>query len=73
MKYRRLFSRLFDLLTDYPGIGASRPSLGQQVRISIVLPYLVFYRHSESDDTVTILRIVHGRRNITRALIGGRS
>jgi toxin ParE1/3/4 len=73
IKYRSLFSRLFDLLADHPGIGAPRPSLGRQVRIGIVLPYLVIYRHSESDDTVTILRIVHGRRNITRALVGGRS
>jgi plasmid stabilization system protein ParE len=36
-----------------------------------VLPDLVIYRYSESDDTATILRIVHGGRNITRALLGG--
>jgi plasmid stabilization system protein ParE len=29
----------------------------------------VIYRHHEADDIVTVLRVVHGRRNITAKLI----
>jgi plasmid stabilization system protein ParE len=32
-----------------------------------VLPYIVIYNHEE--DTVTVLRVLHGKRNITRDLI----
>ena len=42
------------------------------VRIGIVPPYIVIYRYTEDNDIVTILRIVHGRRNITRTLAEGR-
>ena len=69
-KYERLFDKLIDLLADYPAIGAPRPALGPHVRISIVLPYIVIYSHNKDDDTVTLLRILYGRRNITRALVG---
>jgi toxin ParE1/3/4 len=70
-KYDDLFTRLFDLLADFLGIGAPRPVLGTRIRIGIVLPYLVIYQYNERDDTVTIMRIVHGRRNITRVLLRG--
>jgi plasmid stabilization system protein ParE len=36
-----------------------------------VSPYIVIYRHTEAADTVTILRIVHGRRRITGTLLSG--
>jgi plasmid stabilization system protein ParE len=32
-----------------------------------VLPYIVIYDYEE--DTVTVLRVLHGKRNITRDLI----
>jgi toxin ParE1/3/4 len=38
--------------------------LGKEIRVGIVFPYLVIYRHSVADDTVTVLRVIHGRRNI---------
>ena len=68
-KYRALFSRLYDLLADHPAIGARRPALGPQVRIGIVLPYIITYEDRSSDETVIILRIVHGSRNITARLL----
>ena len=46
-----------------------RPALGKDIRIGIVLPYIVIYRRREADDTVTVLRVVHGHRNITTKLI----
>ena len=71
VKYRTLFTRLFDLLAEHPAIGAPRPGLGSQVLIGIVLPYVFIYQYDESVDTVTILRIVDGRRNITAQLLTG--
>jgi toxin ParE1/3/4 len=56
---------LFDRLAEYPDSGAPRASLGRDIRIGVVSPYVVIYRHREADDTVTVLRIIHGRRNIT--------
>jgi toxin ParE1/3/4 len=44
-------------------------ALGSNIRIGIVSPYIVIYRHSEGDDTVTLLRIVHGRRKITGKML----
>jgi plasmid stabilization system protein ParE len=32
-----------------------------------VLPYIVIYDHE--DEAVTVLRVLHGKRNITRHLI----
>jgi toxin ParE1/3/4 len=69
IKYRTLFARHFDLLAEHPAIGAPRPGLGPRIRIGIVLPYIVIYEYDESTDTVTIFRIVHGRRNITAKLL----
>jgi plasmid stabilization system protein ParE len=36
-----------------------------------VFPYLVIYRYSKGDDTVSIIRILHGRRKITRKILRG--
>jgi plasmid stabilization system protein ParE len=69
VKYAARFMRLFDLLAEFPGIGAPRPGLGSRIRVGIVLPYLVFYDYNEGAETVTILRIVHGGRNITSTLL----
>jgi plasmid stabilization system protein ParE len=72
IKYDRLFDRLYDRLADHPASGPRRPALGADTRIGIVSPYIVIYDYSEPDNTVTILRIVHGRRDITGKLLSGR-
>jgi toxin ParE1/3/4 len=58
---------LFDLLGDFPGIGAPRPELGRMIRSTGLWPYVVLYQ--VSDTSVHILRIVHGRRNITAEML----
>ncbi len=63
------FEKLYDRLAGHPGSGATRPALGPRVRIGIVSPYIVIYEHDAASDTVTILRIVHGRRRITGKLL----
>jgi toxin ParE1/3/4 len=65
IKYDALFERLYDRLAVHPGSGAPRPALGRDIRIGIVSPYIIIYRHTEDDDTVTVLRVVDGRRRIS--------
>jgi toxin ParE1/3/4 len=67
-KYTELFEGLYDRLADHPRGGAPRPALGERIRIGIVSPYVVIYR-DEDDGTVTVLRIVHGRRRITGKML----
>ena len=69
-KYDEIFERLYDRLADHPGSGAPRPALGQNIRIGIVSPYIVIYRNDDDSNTVTVLRIAHGRRRITGRMLG---
>ncbi len=46
-----------------------RPSLGPNTRVAVVAPYLFIYDYTLDDDTLTLLRILHGRRNVSRALL----
>ena len=70
-KYRASFERLYDQLADFPDSGPPRRQVGSKIRIGIVSPYIVIYRHTESDSIVRVLRIVHGSRRITGKLLRG--
>lgn len=72
-KYSSSFESLYERLTAHPDSGAPRPALGPHVRIGIVAPFVVIYRHVADDDVVAIIRIVHGSRRITRRLLRGGS
>ena len=65
-RYIASFEKLYDRLADHPNSGARRPALGPQVRIGILPPYI-----ETTDDTVIVLRIVHGRRKITGDFASG--
>ena len=54
-------------LPMFPESGAPRLRLGRHIRIGVVSPYVVIYE-LESDH-VMVLRIVDGRRKITRRLV----
>lgn len=69
-RYARAFNAAYDRFADFPGIGPRRPALGQHTRIWVERPYVIVYDHVH--DTVTVLRILHGKRNITRHLVRGR-
>lgn len=71
LKYDHKLEDLYDRLEDFPGIGAPRPELGDRRRIMTVMPYVVIYDYDREEDTVLILRVVHGRRKITADLIRG--
>jgi len=66
-RYAADFKTAYRRLVSFPASGPTRPALGPKTRIAIVLPYIVIYEHA--DDNVTVLRVLHGRRNITRDLI----
>jgi toxin ParE1/3/4 len=63
------FQQTIERLVALPLSGAPRPSLGPAARIAIVFPYILIYDYTGEEDTLTLLRILHGRRNITRDLL----
>jgi toxin ParE1/3/4 len=68
-RYNADFDALYRRLEKFPESGSPRPALGRLVRIGIVSPYNVIHEYIEADDTVTIMRIVSGRRRITRRML----
>jgi toxin ParE1/3/4 len=68
-RYDGLFNRLYDRLADLPNSGAARPALGEDIRIGIVAPFIIIYRYAEDGDTVTVLRVVDGRRRISGRML----
>ena len=69
--YAADFDRLYGRLAVFPESGAPRVALGPNVRCCVVFPYVVLYNYVDAHDAVTILRILHGRRRITRRLLTG--
>jgi toxin ParE1/3/4 len=69
VKYMDSFEKLYDRLIDHPASGARRPAIGPHIRIGIVSPYVVIYEHDPAQNTVTIFRVVHGRRKITGKML----
>ncbi len=68
-RYGADFKRIFRSLAQFPDGGSRRDELGSEVRIKIVYPYVVFYEHSVA--RVTVLRVLHGHRDITADLLAG--
>lgn len=56
-------------LEDFPRMGRPRPRIGAGVRSWAFPPYVAFYRLN--DDAVEVIRLIHGRRRITRKLVRG--
>lgn len=53
-------------LARFPNAGPPRPQWGEGVRIAVHGRYLVIYR--VRNDTVQVLRILHGARDLDRLL-----
>jgi toxin ParE1/3/4 len=51
----------------FPASGARRKSLGPDTRIAVLSPYIVVYDYA--DGMVHIVRVLDGRRNVTRRLV----
>jgi toxin ParE1/3/4 len=54
--------RCFQNMSSFPFSGFARSELGQDVRSVLVLPYVIFY--AARSDHITVLRVLHGSRNI---------
>lgn len=68
-RYAADLDAIYENLIMFPAFGSPRPNLGRRTRIAVLSPYLVIYDHLSDTDTVNIVRILDGRRNITRRLI----
>ncbi|WP_088343106.1 MULTISPECIES: type II toxin-antitoxin system RelE/ParE family toxin [Rhodomicrobium] len=56
-------------LTEMPRCGASRPGPGPHTRRLVIRPYILIYDYRSAADSVTLLRMAHGRRRITAAML----
>ena len=68
LRYGERFRSAFRHLMDFPATEARRPRLDADMRIWVVAPYVTFYRFTDADDTVRVVRILHGRRHVTQRL-----
>lgn len=68
-RYAAEFDQFFATLARFPQSGSPRPVLGKDVRIGVVFPYIIIHEYAGIDDIVHVLRIIHGRSNITRRLL----
>lgn len=55
-------------LLDHPRTGLLREDIGPGIRRVVIGQYLAFYRVTE--DTVDVLRVLHGKREIDRDMMG---
>src|SRR5262245_16388347 len=69
LKFVARLRRSLETLANNPLAGRRRANLGTEVRSWAVRPYVTFYRPNGPD--AEIIRIVHGRRRITRRLLRG--
>lgn len=67
--YAERFTAEIERIADFPGHGTLRPALGPDTRVSLVYPYLVIYDYTASLDQATLLRVLHGKREITERLM----
>lgn len=61
--------RTIERLVDWPESAQRRTALGQNVRLAVVAPFVVIYRYEPEKDLLTVLRVLHGRRNVTNRMI----
>jgi len=67
--YAERIQAALNRLVMFPGLGAPRPRFCRRTRMTSVPPYLIFYDGGPRSRVVEVLRIVHGRRNITPRLV----
>jgi toxin ParE1/3/4 len=65
-RYAALFDNKVRFLAQFPESGRLRPEIAPDVRSTRVRPYVVFDRFRQ--ETVQILRILHGNRDLRRSM-----
>lgn len=58
-------------LAEFPEVGRKRSQLASGLRSWPLTPWIALYRIA--DDGIEIIRILHGRRRITRKVVAGQS
>lgn len=58
-------------LADFPRSGPERNEIGKHVRGIVQNCYLILYQLEESENCVSLLRVVDGRRDLSAIFIGG--
>jgi toxin ParE1/3/4 len=61
-RYAAAFEEKGQALAQFPEIGRARPEIAPALRSTLINPYVIFYRIE--GDTVQILRILHGMRDL---------
>lgn len=51
-------------LALHPEFGRSRPDIGPDLRSVLTHPYVLIDRYDRARDTVSVLRVLHGRRRL---------
>ncbi|MGD9784053.1 MAG: type II toxin-antitoxin system RelE/ParE family toxin [Hyphomicrobiaceae bacterium] len=69
LAYAERFADALRRVIEFPGHARRRPALGADTRAAIVYPYLLIYDYDAVVDTATLLRVLHGKRDITRLII----
>ncbi len=65
-RYAERFRGAIERLSELPQSGPPRPALGPFTRCAILSPFVMIYDYTPADDTLVLLRILHGRRRITQ-------
>ena len=61
--------KLYDRLAEHPESCEAHPELSAHIRVGLVSPYLVIHHYAESARAVRVIRVLHGRRKVTRGLL----
>lgn len=67
--YVARFEKQMETIREYPLAFEARPQWGRHARRGLVPPFVIIYDYDKNAETVTILRVLHGGRHITRKLI----
>jgi toxin ParE1/3/4 len=68
-QYQSDFFAAFDQIEVFPGSGAPRGHLGASVRLLVLKPYSIYYEGRPKGDAVLVLRILRGRRRVTKKVL----
>ena len=56
--------RRFNMIGTLPDLGRIRPDIAAELQAHVAGNYIILYR--AAGETLTIVRVVHGRRDLTR-------
>jgi toxin ParE1/3/4 len=69
-RYHARFIAAFEQIAAFPGCGAPRRKLGLDSRVLVISPYAIYDQGQPKADAALIMRILRGRRRVTRKLLG---